>query len=45
MFMGRPLRVARGRQFVKVLSEDGAQSRDESSEPNSDLEQAETSNS
>ncbi|OMP01287.1 hypothetical protein COLO4_12000 [Corchorus olitorius] len=39
MFMGRPLRVARSRQFVKVQSEDSSPPDDKSTEPNSDLEQ------
>ncbi|OMO96466.1 hypothetical protein CCACVL1_04944 [Corchorus capsularis] len=42
MFMGRPLRVARSRQFVKVKSEDSSPPDDKSTEPNSDLEQSET---
>ncbi|XWS21459.1 hypothetical protein CRYUN_Cryun30bG0056600 [Craigia yunnanensis] len=43
MFMGRPIRVARSRQFVKV--QDSSQSDDKSTELNSDLEQADTSES
>ncbi|XVE60541.1 hypothetical protein DITRI_Ditri05aG0137000 [Diplodiscus trichospermus] len=45
MFMGRPIRVARGRQFVKVQSEDGSQSDDKSTELNNDLEQPDSGES
>ncbi|XP_022766404.1 28 kDa ribonucleoprotein, chloroplastic-like [Durio zibethinus] len=40
MFMGRPIRVQRSRQFVKVQSEDSSQSDDKSTELNYKLEQA-----
>ncbi|GMI64883.1 hypothetical protein like AT4G09040 [Hibiscus trionum] len=39
MFMGRPIRVQRSRQFVKVQSDDSSQSDDESAELNPNLEQ------
>ncbi|XP_021284396.1 28 kDa ribonucleoprotein, chloroplastic [Herrania umbratica] len=45
MFMGRPVRVARSRQFVKVQSDDSSQPDDKSNELNSDLEQADTEES
>ncbi|XVF36650.1 hypothetical protein REPUB_Repub19eG0075400 [Reevesia pubescens] len=45
MFMGRPIRVQRSRQFVKVQSEDNSQSDDKSAEPTSNLEQAPTNES
>ena len=38
--MGRPIRVQRSKQFVKVQSEDSSQSDDKSTELNSNLEQA-----
>jgi hypothetical protein len=38
--MGRPIRVARSRQFVKLPKEESAQSGDTSSELNSSAEQA-----
>ncbi|KAK6257320.1 hypothetical protein QUC31_000779 [Theobroma cacao] len=45
MFMGRPIRVARSRQFVKVQSDDSSQPDDKSNELNSDLEQVDTEES
>ncbi|KAK8649100.1 hypothetical protein V6N13_129836 [Hibiscus sabdariffa] len=39
MFMGRPIRVQRSRQFVKVQSDDSTQSDDKSAELNPNLEQ------
>ncbi|KAE8690400.1 metallophosphoesterase 1-like [Hibiscus syriacus] len=39
MFMGRPIRVQRSRQFVKVQSDDGSQSDDKSAESNPNSEQ------
>lgn len=44
MFMGRPIRVARSKQFVKQLTEEAIQSGDTSIELNSVVEQAETTN-
>ena len=40
--MGRPIRVQRSKQFVKVQSEDSSQSDDKSTELNSNFEQATT---
>lgn len=45
MFMGRPIRVARSRQFVKVQSDDSSQPDDKSNELNFDLEQVDTEES
>ncbi|XP_015885258.3 28 kDa ribonucleoprotein, chloroplastic [Ziziphus jujuba] len=45
MFMGRPIRVARSKQFVKQLTEETKQSEDTANELNSGVEQAETANS
>ncbi|XWS25320.1 hypothetical protein CRYUN_Cryun27aG0059100 [Craigia yunnanensis] len=45
IFMGRPIRVAHSRQFVKVQSEDSSKSDDKSTELNSDLEQTDTNES
>jgi hypothetical protein len=39
MFMGRPIRVARSRQFVKLPEEERAKSGDASTELNSSAEQ------
>ncbi|GKV09400.1 hypothetical protein SLEP1_g20908 [Rubroshorea leprosula] len=43
VFMGRPIRVARGRQFVKAQSEEGSKSDDKSIELNSGSEPVDTS--
>lgn len=40
MFMGRPLRVARSKQFVKLRAEENVESGDTSIESTSSAEQA-----
>lgn len=42
MFMGRPIRVARSRHFVKLQAEESAQPEDTSTELNSSGEQSDT---
>ncbi|XP_030482748.2 28 kDa ribonucleoprotein, chloroplastic [Cannabis sativa] len=44
LFMGRPIRVARSKQFVKQPAKEGAESEDTSQELNSGVEEAEVAN-